>query len=115
MTRLETISKLLLEEIRDRFDQEPLDIDGLDFSENFAEMLDRFIVLHIRTWKLEDSIGDAASNEEIGEIKRKLDYCFKVKRPQLIAAINCYLDTYITEGRSFADQNVKVYKGFTGK
>lgn len=113
MTRLETISTLLLEEIRDRFDQEPLDIHGLEFSENFAEMLEKFLVLHIRTWKLEDSIADATDNEEMGEIKRKIDYCFKVKRPKLIAAINSFLDIYVTEGRSFADENVKIYKGFT--
>jgi len=112
--RLEQISSLLLEEIAERFDKEPLEIDNLEFSESFAEILDRFVVLHIRTWKLEDEAGITEDDAKLGALKRKIDYCFKVRRPQLIKAINCYLDAYIDKNKAkkFSEENVKLYKGF---
>ena len=112
--RIEKISKLLLEEIADRFDKEPLEIENLEFSESFSEMLDRFVVLHIRMWKLEDAIGEAVTDREIAKLKRKVDYCFKDRRPKLIAAINSFLDVYIDKNhhRTFSEPNIKKYKGF---
>ena len=112
--RIEKISKLLLEEIQDRFKKEPLNIENLEFSETFSEILDRFIVLHIRMWKLEDAAGEAKSDKELADIKRKVDYCFKDRRPKLIKAINSYLDVYISKKqiRKFSEENVKLYKGF---
>jgi len=112
-TRLEQISSLLLDEISDRFEKEPLGVEGLEFSESFAEILDRFIVLHIRMWKLEDAIG-LADDSEIAPLKRKIDYCFKDRRPKLIKAINSFLDVYInrTHVRKFSEENIKLYKGF---
>lgn len=112
--RLEKISELLLEEIEERFDKEPLDIKGLEFSETFSEILDRFIVLHIRMWKLEDAINEAETDSEIANLKRKIDYCFKDRRPKLINAINSFLDIYIDKNHhgKFSEMNVKLYKGF---
>jgi len=112
--RLEKISELLLEEISSRFDNEPLNVEGLEFSENFSEILDRFIVLHIRMWKLEDCVGIAKNDHEIAELKRKIDYCFKDRRPKLINAINTYLDIYIDKNhhKKFSEINVKKYDGF---
>lgn len=114
MNRMDQISKLLLEEIAARFDKEPLEIEGLEFSESFAEMLDRFLVLHIRMWKLEDAIGAAQSDAEIAELKRKVDFCFKDRRPKLTKAINCFLDAYIDKNhaKKFSEENVKLYKGY---
>ena len=113
--RMEKISSLLLEEIGSRFDNEPLDINNLEFSESFAEILDRFIVLHIRMWKLEDAIGEATSDKEVADLKRKIDYCFKDRRPKLIKAINSFLDVYIdkTQAHKFSEENIKLYKGFS--
>jgi len=112
--RIDKISSLLLEEIADRFDKEPLSIEGLEFSESFAEILDRFIVLHIRMWKLEDAVGEAETDAEVASLKRKVDYCFKDRRPKLIKAINSFLDVYIDKNhaRKFSEENIKHYKGF---
>ena len=114
MTRLDKISELLLEEIAERFNKEPLNVEGLEFSESFAEILDRFIVSHIRMWKLEDRIGESNDNNEIADLKRKVDYLFKDRRPKLIKAINSFLDIYIDKNhhRPFSEENVKLYKGF---
>jgi len=116
--RLNKISELLLEEIAERFNKEPLNIEGIEFSESFAEVLDRFIVLHIRMWKLEDAVGEAGDDAQtVMELKRKIDYCFKDRRPKLIKAINSFLDIYIDKNHAhkFSEENVKLYKGFENK
>lgn len=111
----EKISELLLDEISKRFDNEPINIDGLEFSENFAEMLDRFVVLHIRMWKLEDAISSAKNDGEIADLKKKIDFCFKEKRPKLTKAINFFLDSYVDKNhpnKKFSEENIKLYSGF---
>lgn len=115
--RMSLISELLLEEIASRFDKEPLSVEGLEFSESFAEILDRFIVLHIRMWKLEDAVGEAKTDSEVADLKRKIDFCFKDRRPRLTAAINSFLDVYINKNhcRKFSELNVKQYKGYENK
>lgn len=112
--RITKISELLLEEISERFDKEPINANDIEFSESFAEILDRFIVLHIRMWKLEDAIAEASSNDEVADLKRKVDYCFKDRRPKLTKAINSFLDVYIDKNhtKKFSEENVKLYKGF---
>ena len=114
MNRLEQISKLLLEEIQERFNKEPLNIDGLEFSESYPEMLDKFIVQHIRMWKMEDMIGESKDNNEIADLKKKVDYLFKDRRPKLWRAIGLYLDAHISKNHfiPIAEQNVKLYKGY---
>lgn len=117
MNRLEKISELLLEEISERFNSEPLDIRNLEFSESFAEILDRLVIMHIRMWKIEDAIGIATSNDEIADYKRKVDYLFKDRRPKLLKAINSFLDCYINKNhvKKFSEENVKLYQGFSNK
>jgi len=115
-SRMEQISELLLEEIAERFNKEELATQGLEFSDNFPEMLEKLVILHIRTWKMEDEIGITVDPVKHMAIKKKLDFCFKVKRPQLLAAIGCYLDAYVDENhpknnRRFAEENVKHYAG----
>lgn len=113
-SRMEKISELLLEEVEERFDKEPLDIDGLEFGESFAEMLDRFLIMHIRMWKIEDGLADAKTDTEVATLVRKTEYLFKDRRPKLIAAINSFLDVYVGDNgnRVFSEENVKLYKGF---
>jgi len=108
------ISDLLLEEINKRFDQEPLDISNIEWSDNFAEMLEKYIILHIRIWKIEDACGGSTDPQEIAELKKKLDFCFKDRRPKLTRAINCYLDAHINNQhiKKLNDGNVKQYKGY---
>jgi hypothetical protein len=114
MNRLEQISNLLLEEISTRFNQEPLDASDVEWSDNFAEMLEKYLILHIRMWKIEDACAESNDPQEVYDLKRKLDFCFKDRRPKLTKAINCYLDTYVSKNstRTFDDGNVKQYKGF---
>ncbi len=112
--KVDQISDLLLELIAERFEKETLEFPGIEFGDTFAELLDRFIVLHIRTWKLEDMIGDTEHVADIGILKKKLDHCFKVIRPKLTRAINCFIDAYVSKNhtRRFSEDNVKLYKGF---
>ncbi len=115
MTRIEMISKLLLDEVADRFDKDTLHaLRDVEFGDSFAELLDRFLVLHIRMWKLEDTIAETKDVFKVTELKRKLDTCFKDKRPKLTKAINTFLDVYISKNhaRAFTDENVKLYKGY---
>ena len=37
---------------------------------------------------LEDAAQEATTDEELGALKRKIDICFKQKRPRLVQAIN---------------------------
>jgi hypothetical protein len=108
----ELISNLLLTEVRERFTSVDSNVD-LEFSDNFAEVLEKLFILHIRMWKLEDEIGAAKNDTELAELKRKIDFCFKVKRPKLIQVINLMLDDYITKNKNFVEPNVKNYKGVT--
>ncbi len=112
--RLNKISELLLEEIAERFNKEPLDIQGLEFSESFPEMLDKFVVQHIRMWKIEDAIGESKDNNEIAELKKKVDYLFKDRRPKLWKAIGLFLDAHISKTHTIpmVQENVKMYKGY---
>lgn len=89
----------------------------MEFGDSFAELLDKFIVLHIRCWKLEDYIAEAQTDRRIADAKRKLDYCFKDRRPKLTKAINSFLDVYISKNhaRIFSVENTKVYEGFDNK
>ena len=112
--RINKISELLLEEIAERFNKESIHNQDIEFSESFAEIMDRFIVLHIRMWKLEDAIAEAKNDSEVADLKRKVDYCFKDRRPKLTKAINSYLDVYVNKNsvKKFSEENVKLYKGF---
>lgn len=112
MNKYIQITNLLTEIINEKFDAEPIHVEGLDWSDNFSEMLEKLIIIHIRCWKIEDRFGELVDPKEIAELKKKLDFIFKVKRPQLIKAMNCYLDTYISENRSLKEENIKTYKGY---
>ena len=62
-------------------------------------------------WMLEDAIQAAATDEEIAELKRKCDICFKVKRPKYVQAINKLVDDAIIYNKSLREDSVKLYKG----
>lgn len=113
MSRLEKISELLLEEIAERFDKEPLEIENLEFGQSFAEILDRLVIMNIRTWRLEDKIAASKDNNEIADLKKKVDFLFKDKRPKLWRAIGLFLDAYIDKNhhKKFSEENVKLYEG----
>lgn len=79
-------------------------------TDNFGEVIDKLIIVHIRTWMLEDLINKDISDEDLGKIKRKIDICFKRKRPQLVEALNILLKKAINEVKEDEDVSIKVYK-----
>lgn len=93
---------------RDKSYVEPPDYAA---SDNLGEVLEKLAILHIRTWHLEDAMQEAKSDEELADLKRKVDICFKVKRPKLVAALNAIIDDAISNNKSLREDSVKLYKG----
>ena len=83
-------------------------------TDNLGEVVEKLSILHIRTWMLEDAIQEAKTDSEIAELKRKIDICFKVKRPRLVQAINLLIDNAIAQNKSLREDSVKLYKGVEG-
>jgi hypothetical protein len=80
-------------------------------TDNLGEVVEKLSILHIRTWMLEDAIQEAKTDSEIAELKRKIDTCFKIKRPKLVQAINLLVDNSISNNKSLIEDSVKLYKG----
>lgn len=80
-------------------------------TDNLGEVIEKLAIIHIRMWMLEDAIQQAKSDEEIAELKRKCDICFKVKRPKYVQAINLLVDDAIRNNKSLREDSVKLYKG----
>lgn len=50
--------------------------------------LERLTIVHVKLWNLEDQVrNDKFSDEQIGKLKRQIDYLNGVVRPRLVAAI----------------------------
>jgi hypothetical protein len=81
-------------------------------TDNIGEVIEKLSILHCRMWYLEDSISIAKNDSEIAELKRKIDICFKIKRPKYVEAINRMIDNSIKTGKSLQEDSVKLYKGF---
>lgn len=88
-----------------------IDLDEYVATDNLGEVIEKLIIVHIRTWMLEDAIQAATTDEEIAELKRKIDICFKVKRPRLVEAVNKIVDDAILYEKSLREDSVKLYKG----
>lgn len=80
-------------------------------TDNIGEVIEKLAILHTRMWYLEDAIGLATSDEEIADLKRKIDICFKQKRPKYVEAINRMIDKSIIDGKSLIEDSVKMYAG----
>ena len=52
------------------------------------------------------------ADSEIAELKRKIDICFKQKRPKYVEAINRMINNAIINNKSLVEDSVKLYKGF---
>lgn len=85
--------------------------DNIIATDNLGEVVEKLCILHIRTWFLEDMIGEAKTDEEISNLKKKIDICFKQKRPQYVQAINRMVESSIVKERSLIEDSVKIYKG----
>lgn len=81
-------------------------------TDNIGEVIEKLSILHCRMWYLEDSISDAKTDSEIADIKRKIDICFKQKRPKYVEAINRMIENSILSGKTLIEDSVKKYKGY---
>lgn len=90
--------------------------DEIDFfTDNFAEVVEKLIIEHCRAWNLEDSIGEAVRSGDDAALvaaKKKLETCWKVRRPRLVSALNRMIDDALVHGRSLVEDSVKIYKGY---
>jgi hypothetical protein len=90
--------------------------EPIDFiPDNLGEVAERMMIEHIRAWHIEDSIGEAFARGDDAAVvaaKRKLETCWKVRRPRLLAAFNRLMDDAIVYGRSVVEGSVKIYKGY---
>lgn len=84
-------------------------------TDNIGEVIEKLIILHCRIWYLEDAISYAKNDNEIADIKKKLDTCFKVKRPKYVQAINQMIENSIKYEKSLIEDSVKHYKGFNNE
>ena len=80
-------------------------------TDNLGEVVEKLSILHTRMWMLEDAIQEAKTDAEVADLKRKIDICFKVKRPRLVQAVNLLVDNAIASGKNLSEESVKLYKG----
>lgn len=81
-------------------------------TDNIGEVIEKLSILHCRMWYLEDSISSSVNDSEIAELKRKIDICFKIKRPKYVQAVNRMIENCIVNNKSLVEDSVKIYKGF---
>jgi hypothetical protein len=86
--------------------------DDIISTDNLGEIIEKLSILHCRMWYLEDAIGLSENDNEIADLKRKIDICFKVKRPKYVEAINRLVNQSIIKNKSLIEDSVKLYKGF---
>ena len=80
-------------------------------TDSLGEVVEKLVILHIRMWMLEDAMAEAQTDEELADLKRKVDICFKQKRPMFVAAINRMVNTSILNNKSLVEESVKLYQG----
>lgn len=107
-TSIEQIIKETVDRVLD--DREMPDSEYVA-TDNLGEVIEKLAIIHIRMWMLEDAIQAAKTDEEVAELKRKCDICFKVKRPKYVQAINKLVDDAIIFRKSLREDSVKLYKG----
>lgn len=87
--------------------------DNIIETDNLGEVIEKLSILHCRMWYLEDAISEAKTDSEIAELKKKIDICFKSKRPKYVEAINKMVNNSIQTSKSLVEDSVKHYKGFS--
>ena len=110
----ETIEEIIKSKIHLILDENKNADIGNDIIEtdNIGEVIEKLAILHCRMWYLEDSISSSQDDSEIANLKRKIDICFKTKRPKYVQAINRMIENSIITGKSLVEDSVKHYKGF---
>lgn len=110
----EKIEEIISDKIREILNENKnVDLpDDIIETDNIGEVIEKLSILHCRMWYLEDAISEAKNDTEIAELKRKIDICFKSKRPKYVQAINKMIENSIVSGKSLIEDSVKHYKGF---
>ena len=107
----ELIEKCIVDTVNETLSKREIpDVEYIE-TDNLGEVVEKLAILHIRTWMLEDAIQEATTDSEIAELKRKIDICFKVKRPKYVQAINRMIENSIVTNKSLVEDSVKLYKG----
>jgi hypothetical protein len=88
--------------------------DDIIETDNIGEVIEKLSILHCRMWYLEDAISAAKTDVEVAELKRKIDICFKVKRPKYVQALNRMIENAVVNNKSLVEDSVKHYKGYSG-
>jgi hypothetical protein len=111
------IDKLIKKRIYEILDDsiEVPDYDDV-YTDTFAEIIEKIIIINTRQWYLEDELGKAVkrnNNNDIAEIKKKMDILFKIKRPALLNALDKMIIQISRNKINYtADENLKLYKGY---
>jgi len=106
----EIIENCIKETVNEVLSQRELpDVEYIE-TDNLGEVVEKLAILHIRMWMLEDMINASTTDEELANLKRKIDICFKIKRPRLVQAVNSLVDTSISKNKSLREDSVKIYK-----
>ena len=111
--KIEDIIKTKIQEILNNDIKVEMPDDIIE-TDNIGEVIEKLSILHCRMWYLEDAMADAKNDSEMADLKRKIDICFKQKRPKYVQAVNRMIDNSITNGKSLVEDSVKKYKGFVG-
>lgn len=75
--------------------------------------IERLTIVHLKLWNLENQVRDQSlSDEEIGVLKRKIDYLNGVVRPRLVSSIGEIFAKAVKEGNEelVREPNFKDYK-----
>lgn len=110
MNIAENIEKIIVESTHEILQTKKIPDTVYLATDNLGEIIEKLVILHIRTWMLEDLIQSATSSEEIADLKKKIDICFKIKRPKFVQAINTLIEQAVITGTSLQEDSVKLYK-----
>ena len=80
-------------------------------TDSLGEVVEKLIILHIRMWMLEDAMAIAKTDSDLADLKRKVDICFKQKRPMFVEAVNKLINGAIIENKTLEEESVKLYNG----
>ena len=110
---MESIENIIKNKVQDICSKKEIPEVPNDYiqTDSIGEVIEKLVILHIRMWMLEDLLGVAKTAEEIANLKKKTDTCFKVKRPMYVAAINRLIDESIQTEKRLVEESVKIYKG----
>lgn len=76
-------------------------------------LIERLVITHVKLFMMEDQVRDAKlTDEQVGAIKRKIDYWNGVQRPRLVEGIGEILAKAVKQGNEelVREPNLKDYK-----